>query len=322
MVRVSASYKGQSATSGVFAIDAAAVASVSVSPSSATVIVGATQQYAALATYSDGSTGGVSGSVSWSSSSPSVASVNGAGLATGVGLGTSSIVATYGSGPGEVSGSGAITVATTPLTLIAIAVTPTSSRLALGTSEQLTATGKYSDGTNRDLTGSAVWTSAVPGVSTVSSSGEVKGVTVGTASITATVGGLSGNATVVVSAATLASVAISPSGVSLAVGASRQFTLTGSFTDGSTQDLTSAVGTVWASADATKATVSSSGLATGVASGSVGISSSYGGKSATTAVNVTAAELVSIAITPSTDSFAKGTTAAVSRGRDLLGWFG
>ncbi len=69
------------------------VASVTVSPASASILVGATQQFSASATDTNG--GNVTGAtVSWSSSNSSVASVTSAGLATGVASGTAAITAT------------------------------------------------------------------------------------------------------------------------------------------------------------------------------------------------------------------------------------
>jgi hypothetical protein len=69
------------------------VASVTVSPASASVSVGGTQQF--TATLKDASGTVLSGrSVSWSSSNPLVATVSGSGLATGLVAGTTTLTAT------------------------------------------------------------------------------------------------------------------------------------------------------------------------------------------------------------------------------------
>src|SRR5687768_9166708 len=60
-----------------------------------------------------------------------------------------------------------------PPTLQSIAVTPSNPSLKLGATQQLTATGTYSDGTTRDLTASVTWNSATPGVVAVSGGGLV-----------------------------------------------------------------------------------------------------------------------------------------------------
>jgi hypothetical protein len=68
-------------------------------------------------------------------------------------------------------------------------------------------------------------------------------------------------------------------GTAPAVGASKQFTVTATFLDGSTRDVTNddpgIVGPFWSSSNTSIATVSSKGLVTGVAQGSVTIQVKY-----------------------------------------------
>ena len=68
---------------------------LSISPSQPTVVIGGTTQLAATATYADGSSNDVSGSVSWSSSDPRVVSISGSGLASGSATGNAAIMASY-----------------------------------------------------------------------------------------------------------------------------------------------------------------------------------------------------------------------------------
>ena len=79
------------------------LASIIVSPTSSTTRVNSSVQFAATGTYTDGTVSNVTNSVSWSSSNTSVASVNGSGLATGVGPGTATITATNGTIRGTAS---------------------------------------------------------------------------------------------------------------------------------------------------------------------------------------------------------------------------
>ncbi len=74
------------------------LASIAVTPATATVAIGGTQQFVATATYNDGTpTGVVTTSTSWTSASTGVATVNStSGLATGVAAGTSVITGSYG----------------------------------------------------------------------------------------------------------------------------------------------------------------------------------------------------------------------------------
>jgi uncharacterized protein YjdB len=148
-----------------------------------------------------------------------------------------------------------------------VIITQTSS-IALGQTTQLKAMGMYSDGSSKDLTQSAVWTTANPEVASVDSSGLVASVAVGSVSVTAANGGHHGSLVLTVSKAALVSLTVSPSGSSVALGNTIQLAATGTYSDKSTQDLTGGVN--WASSQPGVAVVSSSGLA---ASRSVGTSS-------------------------------------------------
>jgi plastocyanin len=86
------------------------------------------------------------------------------------------------------------------------------------------------------------------------------------------------------SAATLQSISVTPANPSVNVGATRQFIATGKFSDGTTNDLSSQV--TWASATTSVATISSTGLATGVAPGTSVITASMSGITGTTNLTV------------------------------------
>jgi hypothetical protein len=97
-----------------------------------------------------------------------------------------------------------------------------------------------------------------------------------------------------VSAATLVSIAVTPANPSISKGGSEQFTATGTYTDSSTQDLTSTV--TWASADTTVATITATGLATGVGTGTSTISATLNGLSDSTTLSVTIPHLSPVAV--------------------------
>ena len=75
-------------------------------------------------------------------------------------------------------------------TLVSISVTPASPTIAVGGTQQFTATGTYSDGSNQNLTSAATWASGTTTVATINNSGLATGVTAGTSNITASVGGV------------------------------------------------------------------------------------------------------------------------------------
>jgi hypothetical protein len=75
--------------------DGQSLIALSISPSQPTVGIGGTTQLAATATYADGSSNDVSGSVSWRSADPQVVSVSGSGVASGSATGNAALTASY-----------------------------------------------------------------------------------------------------------------------------------------------------------------------------------------------------------------------------------
>ena len=170
------------------------VTAVSVNPSSATVSPGSTQQFTAVARYTDGSQKDVTQSAAWSTSNSSVATIHSGGMASAVALGTTAVTATLNNSAGlpPISATATLNVATTAKSLSSIAVTPSGLNLSPGASQQLTATGTFSDGSQADETSLASWTSSNPAVATVSAGGMVTAVAPGSVTITASVESTSG----------------------------------------------------------------------------------------------------------------------------------
>ncbi|MES2017903.1 MAG: ice-binding family protein [Pseudomonadota bacterium] len=179
----------------ILGVPAATVASVAVTPATASVVIGASQQFNATATYSDGSTQVVTTASAWTSATPATASVVAAtGLATGVAAGSVQISAAF----GGKSGSANLSV-TVPVTLSSIAVTPAAPAILVAGSQQFVATGTYSDGTVAVIA-APTWSSGTPAVASISASGMATGMLVGTSFITATNAGKTGNALLTVAA--------------------------------------------------------------------------------------------------------------------------
>lgn len=171
--------------------------------------------------------------------------------------------------------------------LSSISVTPSSATIPnVGGTSQFQATGYFTNGKNgnnhtENLTTQVNWTSSVPSVATINSSGLATAVGVGTTTITATGGngGLSSTADLDVTggsggAGSLTSITVVPTEQTVSQpGETAQYIAIGTFTGNpSTQDMTDQV--TWSSSDVRIATVNSAGLATGVgncASGSTTI---------------------------------------------------
>ena len=289
--------------------------SIGVTPAAPSIAKGTTQQFTATGVYSDNSTQNLTSVVTWHAVNPAVASITTAlgngGLATGVGPGTTQITATL----GGVVGSTNLTV--TAAVLISIAVTPSNFSIPKGTVQQLTATGTYSDNSTQNLTAAVTWAPTTSIIATVSNAagsvGKATALNLGTVTVTASLGALTGSTMLTVTPAVLVSIAVTPANASIANGTTQPFTATGMYSDGSSQNLTTQV--TWApSTTSTIATVSntagSQGLATALSPGTVPITAALGAISGTTGLTVTAATLVSIAVTPATATIRIGATHA------------
>jgi uncharacterized protein YjdB len=306
---ISASFGGKTGTTLV-GVSAAVLSSIAVTPTNATIAKGTTIQFAATGTYTDNSTQDLTNAVTWSSNDASVAVSNAVGthgLATGIVQGQAVITAKL----GEKSGSTALTVSAA--NLVSIAVEPQNATIAKGTLIQFKAIGTYTDNAKQDLTGNVSWSSSSPNVAISNlapTNGLALGMAQGSATITAALGGKSGEATLNVSAATLSTLTITPAEATIAKGTVQWFTVTGKYTDNTVQDLTDVAS--YASSDPTKVIVSnavaSRGLATAVSEGQVTITASYLGKNAVATLTVSAATLVSITVTPEDPSMGVGST--------------
>ena len=134
--------------------------------------------------------------------------------------------------------------------------------------------GTFPDGETLDITDYVTWASATPSVATISGTGVASALAPGTTTITASLEGVtSPDDTVTVLA--LLSIAVTPGNPELAEGVAGQFTATGTYSDGSTANITSLV--TWASATPSVATISGTGLATALVPGTSAITASMAG---------------------------------------------
>jgi hypothetical protein len=291
----------------------AMLVSVAVSPTNPTIALGTTRQFSATGIYSDGTTSDLTALADWTSSNAAAgevsSSVGAKGLASALGMGNTTIRASY-SGKG-----GSTTLTVSSADLVAIEVTPTNPQIALGTSGQFAATGTFTDGTTQDLTAQVLWESSSTATSTISTDAGSQGLAhsagIGDTAITASLSGVSGWTTLTVSSAVLVSLEVTPTAPSIALGTSLAFAATGTFSDGTIQDLTAEV--VWSSSAPT-AQVSNAagtqGLAQSFAVGSAMISATHSGLGGSTTLAISNATLASISVTPALPVIALGTQQA------------
>ena len=276
--------------SGQITVSAPALAALAVRSKDASAPLGATEQFSASGTYTDGSIADLTSAATWLSSAPGIVNINAAGLGTAKAVGSVSITATVG------GVNGMETFAVSSAALVSIAVSASHSSLPLGATEQLNATGTYSDKSTKDITGSVTWTSSAPGVISVGSGGTAQTRSVGTAAIAAASANITGSTNLSVSPATLVGITISATSESIPVGETLQLTAIGTLTDGSTQDLTSSVS--WASSSPTVLSIRGSGLASGLSIGSAGVTASTGSVKGAKNLKVSVPVLSAIKLSP------------------------
>src|SRR6266568_2578368 len=254
------------------------VASVSVSPASATVAAGQSVQLTATPKDANGTP--LSGrTVTWSSNNTSVAIADVNGNVTALAPGSATITATS---EGQ-SGTAAITVTNVPVA--SVTVTPASVSIQQGQTVQLTATPKDANG--NALSGRVVtWSSSNPSVASVNTGGFVTSSAAGSATITAASEGQSGTSAITVTSVPVATVSVSPASATVLAGQTVQLSATPKDVNGN--PLTGRTIT-WSSSNTSVATVNSSGLVSCVVAGSATITATSEGQSGTSAITVTGA---------------------------------
>ncbi|MGA9980607.1 MAG: Ig-like domain-containing protein [Candidatus Sulfotelmatobacter sp.] len=171
---------------------------MAVTSSAPSVAVGATRQFTATAAYSDGTTGNVSSTATWTVATQAFATINSSGLATGVAVGATMVTASL----SGITGSEPLTVTASGPAVTSISVLPATASIVVGTMQQYTATATYSDGTTANVSSTATWGAATPAAATINSSGLATGATADSTMVTASLGGITGNASLTVIAGT------------------------------------------------------------------------------------------------------------------------
>ena len=294
---VYASVNGVSGKAAV-AVSAAGIKSIAVSPASFTLATSGTRQLSASLT--DASGNAVTGqTVAWSSSNSAVATVSSSGMVTAMHSGNANITAAA----GGASANAAVTVSAG--TVSAVSVSPGSASLVAGATQQLVA--NLTDNTGSAVAGQTVtWTSSDASIVSVSSTGLATAAHTGSATVTATAGGVSGQSTVTVAAGALANVTVTPSSGSIQQGKTIQ--LAASFTDVAGNPVP-ATSLSWTSSNTADATVTSAGLVTGMSAGTANVTATANGKSKSAAITVTAIAaptLSSLTLSPGSTTLATG----------------
>jgi Bacterial Ig-like domain (group 2) len=198
--------------------------------------------------------------------------------------------------------------------LSSITITASTNTVNAGSSLQLTAQGTYSDNSTATLTAQVMWESSDSTVASVNALGVLTALKAGAVTVTATDGATSGafginvtagqvtptstsvtisaaygsqtpaTTTLTVSNATIQRIALTPSSPTIALGTTQAFDAVGTFSDGSSRDITSV--SQWTSSAPGVATVNQSGVATSAGQGQTNVTVAFRGVSNTALLTV------------------------------------
>ncbi|MCY9874832.1 Ig-like domain-containing protein [Vibrio barjaei] len=284
---VKVSQDGEVSPSITVRVTSAILTKIKVSPSIVTLAKGTTTNLRAVGTYSDGLDSDITSKVSWLTENGNVATALG-GQVVGVGTGNTSIKAHLSS-----ITSNTVPVEVTSAELQSIVFKSELITMIKGQTEQLVATGVYTDGNQLDITSDVSWDSNDSTVATVDLKGLLTANVKGTSLVKAFKGSVSSKAiTINVTDAVLTKLEIEPSAtVSIAKGNSTPFTAKGTYSDGNIEDVTNKV--IWDSLYESIATVSSSGLVHGNKMGQTSITAMLDGETS----NITNVDVLEAVIT-------------------------
>ncbi len=276
---------------------------IEVSPSTASVETGETQQFSAIA-YDQYDEVMESITFAWSSSNETVGTINSGGLFSALSSGSTTITATS----GIISGTASMTVTLPAPILTRIEVSPSTASVETGETQQFTATGydQY-DAVMESIT--FAWSSSNETVGTINSGGLFSAVSPSSTTITATSGLISGTAsvTVTVPAPVLTSIEVSPSTASVETGQTQQFTATGY---DQYDEVMESITFTWSSSNEAVGTITQEGLFSANSSGLATVTAASGSVSGTASVTVPLPTpvLTRIEVAPTSTSVAIGET--------------
>lgn len=278
--------------------DGASVASVVVTPNRLSVGVGASVPITAEVRDAGGTV--LHGrKVAWASKNPSIAAVSDAGVVTGVAPGEVQVAATA---EGK---SALVNVTVNPKAVATIRLTPSGDQgLLVGQTKQMTAETLDSD--DNSLPGRPVtWSSSSTAVASVSNTGLITALSAGGTVVTAASEGRTAVVAVTVSTVPLATITVTPATDTVIVTQTLQLTAVAKDAQGG---LLTGRTMAWITSDAARATVSSTGLVTGVTPGTVTITASAEGKTGTASITVKEKPVGAVILSPAQVSIETGET--------------
>jgi Bacterial Ig-like domain (group 2) len=278
--------------------------SLTVSPGALDIPLGNSGQFRAMGKFDDGSMRDLTTSVSWESTGGNVALISSSGSVRTLTVGQALVRAKY----RTVVASANLTVS--PAILLSLSVNPSTGVIPLGGALQLSAMGRFSDKSARDISNSVIWASSDPTVAAVSQGGQVNAKAVGGATVSAAQGSVNGSAGLSITPAALVSITVSADNPSIPIGDSTQVRAQGKFTDNSSRDITTLVS--WTSSSPGVVSISSGGLAQAKALGAANMIASVNQISGFQTVTAIPAALNSISVSSTQYLLPLGTNAQLT----------
>ncbi len=254
------------------------IVSLRVVPVSLLLTRGSQGRLKAEGVFADGSALDLTSLVLWSSDQ-GVVRIDEDGAVSAIEVGISRVAATY----GALSAQGSVVV--TEATVTGISLEPGAVTLPLGLSQNLSVQARFSDESTTDVTTQAAFTSSSSAIS-VTASGRITASSLGTATVSATYQGFAASTSVTASAATLQSLTVTPSSLTLPAGLTGRLSYQGVLSDGEASYPTVA----WESSSPSVVSIDGEGNVVALQPGEATITASSGAVSSTATVTVGAAE--------------------------------
>lgn len=277
------------------------VGKVIITPSNDSIVIGTTVTLSAKVVNAQGQV--VSGAtVFWNTSNANIATVSSNGTVTSVDTGSVQIAASA----NGVSGIATVTVVPQPVN--GVVVTPPNQVIKVGQKFQFQA--QPVDANGDPLSGRVVtWSSSDATVASVDNTGLVTGVAVGPATITATSEGKSGSAAVSVGAQTATTITVAPPSVGITVGQTSQLSATVKDASGA---VIAGAPVSWSVDNPGVATVSSTGLVTGISAGSATVTATSGAAHTGVPVSVAPIPANAVIVSPGSSTLVPGQQVQLS----------
>ena len=278
-VQVVAEFMGQKAVSSV-RIMADTLVSLSLRPSESTINTGGVIQFSAVGLFRSGQQRDLTADVTWTTSAPEVAPINHLnvpGLVVGQTVGATKISAQM---DGQ-SATAALEV--TQDTRLSIVLEPPDAARRVGERVSFRATAVFKDGTQRNVTNSAVWIATNPLVGKVER-GQATCLGAGDTMVVVSFDGFSASGTLACRDVAISLLRLTPVETEVPRGTRLQYTATAFFSDGSSRIVTEQ--TRFSSSNTAVVEVTTRGQATAAAVGSATIEGVFDGATGNAAIAV------------------------------------